>query len=1798
MASPAWGAPVDSAEMDPAIREAAARRDVDLLTLEDGATSVVLRLINRNQPDKKDFPYKIRRFVALPPEGMPRVVDLGSKYRLIDYRDNVYHYPSADPSGPKTAIPADLNNFVKLRDLGRFRDYRLGSLEIDLMKRQEVLPHRFDHLLLDEATFALVYSKPVPPGDPIRLENWLERDFLRRLAVNPAMPPALDPADGMEDFAEVGPWIELLRRAAARGGVHKITVYEPGLHQFSGKELAASGLTLGRADARNFRFYYRGQEIPFQTTATGPVREDDFFVFFAPGEPGEFYTEAFWLCEDARPLAQEAPLRIEAPAPVAPGASVAVPYKGQLVQKRRWAQRLAYERKLRPDLGFSRWHWIEISMGQTSAVEFDLGDAVPGGETAKMTIDVAVPGRAARLIVRFYVNGLLAGDEEINRAENRRLSLSVPSIYFQKGANQFAVSVEGADPGVSSDRVLLKGFELEASFAPSGAPASGTFELRPATAAEGALLPGPEAWAALSWRWDVSNPLRPKALAAAEDSPGALLLDAGVKRIALASPETARPVGAIERRPAPSVADRSKGGNYVIVHHGSLAEGARRLAERRGRERGVLPRLLDVEEMFDAFDYGRPGSEALAKGLRYAYRFWPDPKPFYVVLVGEASEWKGDPASVPPGTMPDLVPVYNIENASENILRGDHRYGLLRDGDKFPSLVMSRIPVSEPEQLAGVLKKIERYETEVEAGPWQLLNIFVADDEPEFSAAARHVVAYALNEDARSFTLDQSEFPYRSLAKVRGAKQAPAATDLLVEMFNKGALSVNFFGHGGPNIWTHERLFHLNDLERLHNIGKPPLVTCSSCDNAWLDYPLPPVSASMGERLAIMPEGGAIGVFAPTAGGFTAEHQILIESLYEGIYHRDLRRVGDATFHARLSYIEATGKTNITDQFVLLGDPATRLALPDFVGQLQFDPPFLNAAEGGVVKFRGSLGEPVWGWADVALLDDETGKLLQTARARLRSGVFAGEITLPAHALDGQINGLALAYNPSKGFARLLRGSFIMAEPKLRWEEPLRIHEVEVHEDLSALSFPLTVTNPLPIPVDRAQIRISRAGIDRPIFERRFRFEPGESKPIGFRWTAAPGAYAIRVDLETGDHPSQKRSYDMTLLAYNPDKPADYVVSEATLDFRPQIMSPGRLPSASVALFNAGGAAAPVQIGGKAKPLKLKARLVHAETGEVISHDFYFEPPAGGRFADLRLVAKQPVEEYKTPIAVSVAEIANAQGELGREIKRLPLPIGWARGADLSVGARSVRFVSEAYREGQTIFVEGVVENVGDLHSEEFEATAYLDEPWNAATEVSSFTPRPRPKYAPLAPGEKREISVRWDSFNKRGDQEVYLVANPRQESFEQTFANNVARSTAIIKPHPDFVFQGEAAVSPLAVSEGTEVRVRATVFNDSDEPVEALPVRARLIAELDPSVEPAVADAEIALEPNASGEVSFVLTAKRFHNLVELELNPGQNLFEREASNNIARARLAAPLEADDLLAVPGKAGLSYRMAARLGRGDEASVRPDGSIAPSLANLYATRYIPFSPEQVERYLQPEATGLPADRDNLWTLQSGLMEASPQENAEAIRLAIPAGTERLGLHVVRARVASVAKRSNAPATRFEARIEDESDFALFDFAPRGRSSASARGRDAWEELGVYDLQDGVFDAEIDDVRGAWTTIYGFEFAPALAVYEAPPVALESLRQRFGGAEGRIRLRAIADQPAGSVIRFQRRVGSLDGRGGVSWGEWQDDPSALTDAGGEPFALSGAGDLLAWRAELRRNSQNHPVVQDVRIEAAE
>lgn len=109
----------------------------------------------------------------------------------------------------------------------------------------------------------------------------------------------------------------------------------------------------------------------------------------------------------------------------------------------------------------------------------------------------------------------------------------------------------------------------------------------------------------------------------------------------------------------------------------------------------------------------------------------------------------------------------------------------------------------------------------------------------------------------------------------------------------------NYTGHGGKEVWARERLLHAEDVPRLANSGKYPLVTTFSCNIGAFEEP---EFEGLGELLVEAENRGAIGVFAATGLTQIYPDNPLGSEFYKAMFRQSAKTIGAATLAARLNY--------------------------------------------------------------------------------------------------------------------------------------------------------------------------------------------------------------------------------------------------------------------------------------------------------------------------------------------------------------------------------------------------------------------------------------------------------------------------------------------------------------------------------------------------------------------------------------------------------------------------------------------------------------------------------------------------------------------------------------------------------------------------------------------------------------------------------------------------------------------------------------------------------------------------------
>ena len=158
-----------------------------------------------------------------------------------------------------------------------------------------------------------------------------------------------------------------------------------------------------------------------------------------------------------------------------------------------------------------------------------------------------------------------------------------------------------------------------------------------------------------------------------------------------------------------------------------------------------------------------------------------------------------------------------------------------------------------------------------------------------------------------------------------GGQRYPDANRDLNLAVQKGALIINYTGHGGELGLTHERVLGVSDINAWTNIDNLPAFVTATCEFSRYDDP---ERISAGEYVLLNPNGGGIALFTTSRLVYAAPNFTLNQNFYRKLQEEQpwgLPTMGDVIRMTKVLSGFAANNRN----FVLLGDPAQRLSYPE-----------------------------------------------------------------------------------------------------------------------------------------------------------------------------------------------------------------------------------------------------------------------------------------------------------------------------------------------------------------------------------------------------------------------------------------------------------------------------------------------------------------------------------------------------------------------------------------------------------------------------------------------------------------------------------------------------------------------------------------------------------------------------------------------------------------------------------------------------------------------------------------------------
>ncbi len=382
--------------------------------------------------------------------------------------------------------------------------------------------------------------------------------------------------------------------------------------------------------------------------------------------------------------------------------------------------------------------------------------------------------------------------------------------------------------------------------------------------------------------------------------------------------------------------------DYLIITNDAFASAAQQLAQFHRQQNNLSPLVVTVDQIYNEFSSGQQDGAAIRNFVRYVYQSMQQRggELKYLNLFGTGSYDYKQRIEQNANIVPlhyGMSKVKKAQNSNSNFsmyttFMSDDFYGLMDEGEgDMHNLVfgidvsVGRILAKNVEQANQVVQKIIAYQGEQARGRWKNTLVAMADDvdktsdyvlQVETDTIVNRIVSHHPFFNAKKIYLDA----YVQETSAGGNRYPQARLDFL-DAIEKGALFVNYLGHGGEDGLAQERVFTIEDARRLTNENKYPVFSIITCEFSRFDDPN---YTSGGEVLFNNSKGGAIALI-----GTTREIGIDIGRLLNRTFtdlffeHSTTYTMADALRHTKNTY---TNRDKNVVSFI--GDPALKIALP------------------------------------------------------------------------------------------------------------------------------------------------------------------------------------------------------------------------------------------------------------------------------------------------------------------------------------------------------------------------------------------------------------------------------------------------------------------------------------------------------------------------------------------------------------------------------------------------------------------------------------------------------------------------------------------------------------------------------------------------------------------------------------------------------------------------------------------------------------------------------------------------------
>ncbi|HKV25381.1 MAG TPA: C25 family cysteine peptidase [Candidatus Acidoferrum sp.] len=680
----------------------------------------------------------------------------------------------------------------------------------------------------------------------------------------------------------------------------KISVQSEGWYRVTQAQLLAAGMQPG-TDARMLQLYAEGVEQPILILGNqfGPLGPNDSIEFYGTGIDTPYSgTRVYWLVRGTHPG-----LRINAiPAAAAQNAEPqSFPFTVVL------QQRTTYFATLLNGEDNDNFFGAAVT-SQPVDQQLTVAHADPNS-AMQISVDITLQGATDQQphTVSVAFNGASIGEMDFANLANVTNTFPIDRSLLQDGVNTITLTALNGDNDISVVQSIALHY-------PHTYEADGNW--LKATAATGSTLHVTGFTNSQIQAFDITNPLAVAQLSGPVDQGSAgygitlNLAATGAQEHTLlifTGDQISAPSGLAFHAPA-ALARKSYGNKMIMITYPDFESALAPLVSLH-ESRGVSVKVVTIDEIFDAFNYGERSPYAIRDFLQSTQSNWLQ-KPKYLLLVGGASL---DPRDYLGLGAFDFVPTRMIETAAFKTASDDWLSDFNQTG--FATIATGRLPVRTLADANLAVSKIVSFEKGLGANSANAQALLIADQNigADFSTATKFAAT-----DLPS-TLQPVE--------IFADGQDPAAvSQQILSALNAGPLLVNYSGHGSEEQWSFSDLLDDTSAAALSNNNQFSVYFLMDCLNGFFQDVY---GTSLAQSLLLAPNGGAAGVWA--SSGFTIEppQASMNQALLQALKDNPGISIGSAILQAK----SVVTDSDVRRTWIFFGDPAMSLQVPPSAGE-------------------------------------------------------------------------------------------------------------------------------------------------------------------------------------------------------------------------------------------------------------------------------------------------------------------------------------------------------------------------------------------------------------------------------------------------------------------------------------------------------------------------------------------------------------------------------------------------------------------------------------------------------------------------------------------------------------------------------------------------------------------------------------------------------------------------------------------------------------------------------------------------